>query len=77
MDALVKSGSPDQLGFKLHDFGARGTSSHETAGIGGCSHLVNFLGSDTIEGVMYARKYYNENMAGFSIPAAEHSTITS
>jgi nicotinamide phosphoribosyltransferase len=26
---------------------------------------------------MFARKYYNEEMAGFSIPAAEHSTITS
>ena len=24
-----------------------------------------------------AREYYGENMAGFSIPAAEHSTITS
>jgi nicotinamide phosphoribosyltransferase len=35
------------------------------------------MGSDTVEGVFYARKYYNEPMAGFSIPAAEHSTITS
>jgi nicotinamide phosphoribosyltransferase len=76
LEALEKSGTPEQILFKLHDFGARGTSSPETAGIGGCAHLVNFLGSDTIEGILYARKYYNEPMAGFSIPAAEHSTIT-
>ena len=35
------------------------------------------MGSDTISGVMYAREYYNAGVAGFSIPAAEHSTITS
>jgi len=62
--------------FKLHDFGARGASSLETAGIGGCSHLLHFLGTDNLEGVRYARHYYNCTMAGFSIPAAEHSTIT-
>ena len=28
-------------------------------------------------GYMCARQYYNEPMAGFSLPAAEHSTITS
>jgi len=65
-----------QIAFKLHDFGARGVSSKESAGIGGCAHLVNFMGSDTLAGVLYARRYYNENMAAFSIPAAEHSTIT-
>jgi nicotinamide phosphoribosyltransferase len=66
-----------QIPFKLHDFGARGVSSLESAGIGGVAHLVNFLGTDTVTGLMYARKYYGERMAGFSIPAAEHSTITS
>lgn len=65
-----------QIGFKLHDFGARGVSSMESAGIGGCAHLVNFLGTDTVTGALYARRFYGENMAGFSIPAAEHSTIT-
>lgn len=28
-------------------------------------------------GYVCARQYYDEPMAGFSIPAAEHSTITS
>jgi nicotinamide phosphoribosyltransferase len=62
--------------FKLHDFGARGVSSKESAGIGGCAHLVHFMGTDTLEAIRYARHYYNETMAGFSIPASEHSTIT-
>lgn len=69
--------SLDGLGFKLHDFGARGASSEETAAIGGLAHLVSFLGSDTMSAVVAARRYYGETMAGFSIPAAEHSTITS
>jgi nicotinamide phosphoribosyltransferase len=78
-DFLVRtSEDPNgQINFKLHDFGARGVSSNESAGLGGAAHLVNFMGSDTVEGVRYANFYYNAGMAGFSIPAAEHSTITS
>ena len=67
----------DQLPFKLHDFGARGASSTETAMLGGMSHLVNFMGTDTFEGVIGARVYYGADVAGFSIPASEHSSITS
>lgn len=77
-NAIAKSSDDaSQLPFKLHDFGARGVSSHESAEIGGLAHLVNFMGTDTMEAVVAARRYYNEQMAGFSIPAAEHSTITS
>jgi nicotinamide phosphoribosyltransferase len=65
------------LPFRLHDFGARGVSSRESAGIGGAAHLVNFMGTDNIDGILYARRFYGEQMAGYSIPAAEHSTITS
>lgn len=65
------------LDFMLHDFGARGASSEESAAIGGLAHLVNFKGTDTLSAIMAARKYYNASMPGFSIPAAEHSTITS
>jgi nicotinamide phosphoribosyltransferase len=71
------SDDPDrQIPFKLHDFGSRGVSSAESASLGGMAHLVNFKGTDTILGVLAAREYYGEDMAGFSIPAAEHSTIT-
>lgn len=65
-----------QLPFKLHDFGARGVSSLESAALGGLAHLVNFKGTDTVVALLAARRYYGEAMAGFSIPAAEHSTIT-
>ena len=76
--ALEETGNPNEVSFKLHDFGARGVSSYESAGIGGASHLVNFMGTDTVVGVQYAMKYYNSpEMVAFSIPAAEHSTITS
>jgi len=71
-----KSGSVDGLDFKLHDFGSRGVSSKESAGIGGLAHLISFRGTDTIEALLYGRKYYNEWMPGFSIPAMEHSTVT-
>ena len=67
----------DVLPFRLHDFGARGATAHEQAGLGGVAHLVNFMGTDTVAGIVYARRYYHEPMAGFSIPAAEHSTMTS
>jgi nicotinamide phosphoribosyltransferase len=76
-DYLERTGDPSLIDFKLHDFGARGVSSMESAGIGGAAHLVNFMGSDTISGVLFAREYYNAGIVGFSIPAAEHSTITS
>lgn len=78
LDALTTSADDPlmEIPFKLHDFGSRGVSSRESAGIGGMAHLVNFQGSDTIEGVRFANHYYDHPMAGFSIPAAEHSTIT-
>jgi nicotinamide phosphoribosyltransferase len=77
LEYLEKTGDPASIDFKLHDFGARGVSSMESAGIGGAAHLVNFMGTDTLTGVLYAREYYNAGVSGFSIPAAEHSTITS
>eukprot|EP00440_Ansanella_granifera_P074322 gb/GFBE01080654.1/.p1 GENE.gb/GFBE01080654.1/~~gb/GFBE01080654.1/.p1 ORF type:complete len:586 (+),score=164.51 gb/GFBE01080654.1/:1-1758(+) len=71
-------GIPGGSVFKLHDFGFRGVSSVESAAIGGCAHLVNFLGTDTVAALVCARRYYSaKKAAGHSIPASEHSTITS
>lgn len=65
------------LEFALHDFGFRGVSSVESAGIGGAAHLVNFLGTDTLAAILTAKKFYaGAGMAGHSIPATEHSTMT-
>lgn len=82
-DFMKKTGNtdwaiPGGTAFKLHDFGFRGVSSVESAAIGGCAHLVNFLGTDTVASMVCAKKYYGASAAsGFSIPASEHSTITS
>lgn len=65
------------LAFMLHDFGFRGVSSVESAGMGGSGHLVNFMGTDTIIGITYAQRYYKAGMAGFSVPASEHSVMCS
>lgn len=77
LDALERTGTPADINFKLHDFGARGVSSLESAGIGGAAHLVNFMGTDTVEALLVARRYYNAGIVGFSVPAMEHSTVTS
>jgi len=73
---LDETGDVSGIDFKLHDFGYRGVSSEESAAIGGMAHLVNFKGTDTMIALEAADIYYGEDMAGFSIPAAEHSTIT-
>ena len=52
--------------------------SLQSASVGGAVHLVNFQGTDTIASLIMARDYYGSGkIAGLSIPAAEHSTITS
>jgi len=64
------------LRFKVHDFGYRGVSSEETAEWGGAAHLLSFMGTDTIAAIRFLQKYYNAKMPGYSIPASEHSTMT-
>lgn len=76
LEYLEKTGDPSQIDFKMIDFGFRGSTSPESAGIGSAANLLSFRGTDTLQGTRVARKYYNERMAGHSIPAAEHSTIT-
>jgi nicotinamide phosphoribosyltransferase len=77
MNALDKScdNPSSEIAFRMHDFGFRGVSSVESAAIGGAAHLVNFMGTDTAVALLALRRAYNEPMAGFSIPASEHSVI--
>lgn len=77
LTALHVSGDQTAIDFKLHDFGFRGSTSPESAALGGAAHLVNFQGTDTVPALVMLRDYYESACAGFSIPAAEHSTITS
>ena len=65
------------IDFVLNDFGFRGVSSSESAGLGGSAHLLNFSGSDTLIGSVYAKRYYHADKAyGMSVPATEHSVCT-
>ena len=76
IDTASESSYP-AIDFVLNDFGFRGVSSVESAGLGGSAHLVNFSGSDTITASVFARKYYNtEKVFGVSVPATEHSICT-
>ncbi|WP_199508456.1 MULTISPECIES: nicotinate phosphoribosyltransferase [unclassified Psychrobacter] len=77
--ALEKSAdNTESLTFRLHDFGARGASSMETVALGSLAHLVNFAGTDALSALVAASRWYSmtDEMAAFSIPAAEHSTMT-
>ncbi|MGX5818142.1 nicotinate phosphoribosyltransferase [Chitinophaga lutea] len=61
----------------LNDFGFRGATSVESAGLGGSAHLINFSGSDTVAASTFAKRYYHATTApGLSIPATEHSIVT-
>lgn len=65
------------IDFVLNDFGFRGVSSVESAGLGGSAHLVNFRGSDTVFASAFAQRYYNTtHVYGMSVPATEHSIMT-
>lgn len=71
------SDSRANVPFQYHNFGDRGASSVESAAIGGMAHLTQFMGTDNFNALRLTRNYYNEACAGYSIPASEHSTVTS
>lgn len=74
--AYEKSSDSDFVDFQYHNFGDRGSSSVESAMIGGMAHLSQFNGTDNFNAVLGLEKYYGIKK-GWSIPATEHSTITS
>lgn len=76
-DATASAASFAGIDLVLNDFGFRGASSVEGAGLGGSAHLVNFSGSDTLVASTFAKRYYHAATApGLSIPATEHSIVT-
>lgn len=73
----ASAASMDGIEMVLNDFGFRGVSSVESAGIGGAAHLMNFRGSDNIMGSVTIQRYYNtQEVYGLSVPATEHSVCT-
>lgn len=77
-EALLKSGDVAGLDYKLHDMGSRAGSCTEHVSLGTMSHLVAFNGTDTLTGRIKATQIYGaeRDIAG-TIPAMEHSTVTS
>ena len=74
----VTGSSTDNIEFMLHDFGLRGATSVESAELAGAGHLLSFKGTDTIPALAIPKNYYNDNeIAGFSVQATEHSVMTS
>jgi len=65
--------------FQFHNFGDRGSSSVESAAIGGMAHLTQFMGTDNFNSLFMIEDFYNqseESPAGYSVFATEHSTTT-
>ena len=65
--------------FQYHNFGDRGSSSVESAYLGGAAHLTCFKGTDNFHTIKYINDIYGDDKGtiGYSIPASEHSTVTS
>jgi len=82
VDAAFDKSVAPELDFlrasRLHDFGFRGCTCIEQSIIGGTSHLLNFEGTDTMSAAYYAQFHLNNGKpVGSSVPATEHSVMTS
>ena len=77
----VETGCPlDFVDFQGHDFSCRGMSGMHDSATAGSGHLVYFKGSDTLLAVDYAKYAYDANkepLIACSVPATEHSVMTS
>jgi len=77
---LENYGSPEWAMFAYHNFGDRGSSSVESAAIGGYAHLTQFMGTDNFNSLFFCEDYYNvpeDQVAGYSVFATEHSSVCS
>lgn len=73
-EALARtSDNPQLIRNTLHDYGARGVSSQQSAALGGLAHLVNFDQSDTVPGILAAKHFYNAGKVSNSGPNSEHA----
>lgn len=78
LEKTVEGDYKDYIGFMVNDFGSRGTTDLVSSMLGGLGHLVNFIGSDNIPAVLAAKEGYGAStMPAYSIPATEHSIMTS
>lgn len=77
--AKMTGGSPDFVKFQAHDFSMRGLASLEAAKSSGGAHLLSFVGTDNIPGILFLEEFYGadveKELVGTSIPATEHSVM--
>ncbi len=60
-----------------HDFSMRGMSGIEDAARSGIGHLTQFVGTDTLPAITYAKGYYDATgLVGISVPATEHAVTS-
>jgi len=63
------------LQHKVIDFGSRAATCKEQSALGGMAFLTMFAGTDNPLAVNCVKNYYDLMMAGYSIPATEHSVM--
>lgn len=77
LEFLEKTGNPDLINYKLHNFGDRGADSpDEAAVLAGIAHAALFDGSDCTRANGYIKRLYRTKRAyTSSVEATEHSVM--
>lgn len=77
--AELTSDCPEFVPFQGHNFSMRGMSSIESGVTADAGHLLSFVGSDTLPGNVFVRKYYgatsDDGIVSCSVPATEHAVM--
>ena len=75
----LTGGNKDFVMWQGHDFSSRGMSGIQDAARTGSGHLLSFAGTDNVTAVQLVNDAYRgkETFVGGSVPATEHSTMTS
>lgn len=79
LEMAKKTTENPNVDFQFHNFSSRGSNTPEAAHLGGFAHLTCFKGTDNFGALKYAHEIYNEPIEtiAWSIPATEHSTMSS
>ena len=77
--AELTGGNKDFVMWQAHDFSSRGMSSIADAARTGAGHLLSFAGTDNVTAVQLVNDVYygKQTFVGGSVPATEHSVMTS
>lgn len=78
--AIATGGAREFVQFQGHDFSMRGMGSLESAKYSAAGHLLSFVGTDSIPGILFLEANYGadieKELVGTSIPATEHSVMS-